>query len=84
MVYGDLDFAANSQLANAANGALLLNTFNWLVQREQLISIEGRKPTETRLNLSTAELGSIQFIVMLLLPGLAIAAGISVYMRRRR
>ncbi len=83
-VFGDLDFASNSQLANAANGALVLNTFNWLVQREQLISIPGRKPEETRLAMSSSELGTVYLLVMLILPGIAVLTGVSVYLRRRR
>ena len=84
VVYGDLDFAADSQLMNAANGVLLLNTFNWLVQREQLIEIAGRKPTETRLTMTDSELISVYALVGLFMPGLAVAMGIFVWIRRRR
>lgn len=84
VVFGDLDFAANSQLANAANGALLLNTFNWLVQREQLISIEGKKPEATSLSLSSSELSTIYLLVLIVMPGLAVFTGVWVFLRRRR
>jgi ABC-type uncharacterized transport system involved in gliding motility auxiliary subunit len=84
VVYGDLDFAADSQIVQAANGNLLLNTFNWLVQREQLISIEARKPEETRLDLAASELSTIYFLILLVMPGLAVAAGVTVFLRRRR
>ena len=83
VVFGDLDFAA-AQIGSANNVYLVLNTFNWLVQREQLISIDGRKPEETKLFLTSSELLSVLGLVMLLMPGLAIVAGVSVFMRRRR
>ncbi len=84
VVLGDLDFATDGQLANAANGTLLLNAFNWLVQREQLIEVEARQPEQVRLNLTRGELTSIYFLVLGLLPALSIAFGVWVYYQRRR
>lgn len=84
VVLGDLDFLADSQIGQAANDALTANTFNWLVEREQLISIEGKKPEETRLVLTSSELYSVYLLVLFVLPGIAVIAGVSVYMRRRR
>ncbi len=84
VVLGDLDFATDSQIANGANAPLLLNTLNWLVQREQLIAIEARRPEETRLNLSRSELTSIYFLVLGVLPALSIALGVWVFFQRRR
>lgn len=84
VVLGDLDFLADSQIAQAANADLTANTFNWLVEREQLISIEGKKPEETRLVMTSSELYSVYLLVLFALPGIAVVAGVSVYMRRRR
>ncbi|MCP4653872.1 MAG: hypothetical protein GY856_00490, partial [bacterium] len=84
VVFGDLDFASDAQVANAANGVLLVNTLNWLVKREQLIDIEGRRPEETRLSLSGSEISSIYWLVLIILPGLSVTLGVSVFMRRRR
>ena len=84
VVYGDFDFASDAQIANAANGMLLLNTLNWLVEREQLIDIENRPPTETKLSLTGGEIANLRLLVLLLLPGLAAVAGVWVWVRRRR
>ncbi len=84
VVYGDFDFAADGQIANAANGMLLLNTLNWLVEREQLIDIENRPPTETKLSLTGGEIANLRLLVLFLLPGLAAVAGVWVYVQRRR
>ncbi|MEM1178694.1 MAG: hypothetical protein AAGM22_10145 [Acidobacteriota bacterium] len=83
-VIGDVDFATDAQLANVANNTLLLNVVNWLVEREQLIDIEARKPDKTRLTLSGGELTSLYLIVLLLMPGAAVITGIWVAMQRRR
>jgi len=84
VVFGDVDFAADTLIESAANSELLLNTFNWLVQREQLIAIAGARPPETRLSLGPDELSSIYLLVILLMPGLAVIAGVTVFLRRRR
>lgn len=84
VVYGDVDFVSDALVESAANTDLLLNTFNWLVQREQLISIAGTRPRETRLSLGPEELSSIYLLVILVMPGLAIVAGVTVFLRRRR
>ncbi|MEL7059214.1 MAG: GldG family protein [Acidobacteriota bacterium] len=84
VVIGDSDFASDAQLANGANGILLLNAFNWLVEREQLLDIEGRKPNSTRLELPPGEMWSLVLVVLLLMPGLAVAFGIWTTLRRRR
>ena len=84
MVFGDADFAGDAQIANGANAALLLNTLNWLIEREQLVAIEPRRPEQTSLTLTTDEVRSIWWLSLLLMPGAAIAAGVMVYLRRRR
>ncbi len=84
VVFGDSDFASDSQIGNAANAVLWLNTFNWLVQREQLIEIEGRKPEQTSLSMSRSELWNVYLLVLMVLPGLAVVLGAWVYRIRRR
>ncbi len=84
VVLGDLDFASDSQVANGDNAVLLLNALNWLVKREELIDIEARKPEQTTLTLSQGELSQVYLLVLVILPGIAVAFGIWIYMRRRR
>lgn len=84
VVFGDFDFASDEWVRNGANAGLLLNTLNWLIEREQLLAIEPRTPEQTKLLLGPGELGFIYLLVMVLLPGAAIVAGVFVYLRRRR
>ncbi len=84
IVFGDLDFASDSQVANAAHKVLLLNALNWLVEREELIDIEARKPEQTTVTLSRGELSQVYLLVLAIMPGLAVAFGVWVYLRRRR
>ncbi len=84
VIFGDLDFATDAQVANGAHGLLLLNAFNWLVEREKLIDIEGKAPTQSRLSIADTELMGLYGIFILLMPALAVAAGIWIALQRRR
>ena len=84
VVLGDSDFASNRQLDNVGNPTLLANSFNWLVERQNLLGIGPKKPEQVRLNLTSGQLSAITWLVLGLLPGLAVAAGVTVYMKRRR
>jgi hypothetical protein len=83
-VFGDLDFASDSLFAQGANSVLFVNTFNWLVEREELIEIEGHAPEQTKLTLADGEIYSLGAFVLLLMPGSALFLGIWIALRRRR
>lgn len=84
-VVGDSDFASSAFLQmGPGNQVLLNNLFNWLVERETLMGIAPKRPEQVRLSMTPAELGWSVAIVILLLPGLAIALGFWVWLRRRR
>ncbi len=84
VVFGDADFATDSYFGSVGNPVLMANTFNWLVARQNLIDIEGRKPEKAGMTLAENEYRSLVALVMLLLPGAAIIAGVWIAMRRRR
>ncbi|MEM9558350.1 MAG: GldG family protein [Acidobacteriota bacterium] len=84
VVFGDVDLATDGSVGNGGNALLLLNTFNWLVEREELIEIEGREPKQSRLSMTQGEFYSLLGIVLGLLPLLAVVAGVWVWLRRRR
>lgn len=84
VVFGDSDFATNAQLASAGNPTLLANTVNWLVERQQLLGIGPKRPEQVRLSLTSSQIRWVTFWVLLGLPGLAVAAGVWVHLRRRR
>lgn len=84
VVIGDSDFATDGYLFDGANGELLLGAFNWLIDRESMLAIAPREPEQMKLSLSSSELRTINLLSLLVLPGLAVAAGIFVHLRRRR
>jgi ABC-type uncharacterized transport system involved in gliding motility auxiliary subunit len=84
VVVGDSDFATNGQLQNMPNATFLANTFNWLVERETLIGIPPKKPEYVRLSLSKSQMSKVSWLVLVVLPGLAVLLGFAVYWQRRR
>jgi ABC-type uncharacterized transport system involved in gliding motility auxiliary subunit len=84
VVVGDADFASNSQMQNIPNATFLANAVNWLVDRETLVGIPAKAPEQVRLSLTRGELARISWLVLAVLPGLALAAGLIVYLKRRR
>lgn len=85
VVYGDSDFATKQLVeANAGNSILLLNSLNWLVERTSILGIPPRKTEQVHLSMTQGELRTLYFLTLILLPGLAVAAGIWVWFRRRR
>lgn len=84
VVIGDVDLATDSYLGSVGNPVLMANAFNWLVARQHLIDIEGRKPEQAGMTLAENDYRSLVALVMLLLPGAAVVTGVWIAMRRRR
>lgn len=84
-VVGDSDFATSAFLQmGPGNQTLLNNLFNWLVERETLMGIPPKRPEQVRLSMTPSELLWAGALVVLILPGLAVALGVWVWLRRRR
>ncbi|MCD6496966.1 MAG: GldG family protein [Deltaproteobacteria bacterium] len=61
----------------------LLNSVNWLLEREQLISLSPRTPERMKLELSAKQVGRIFRVVVLGMPLFAILLGLLVWWVRR-
>lgn len=85
VVFGDSDFASDLLLrASEPNAVLLIDTLNWLAERESLLGIPPKKPERVRLSLTGAEVGWVYGLALLILPGLSVILGVVVWLRRRR
>ena len=84
VVVGDSDFASNSQMQQVPNATFLATGLNWLVDRETLVGIPPKQPEQVHLSLTRSELSRIFWLVLVVLPGLALVSGVVVYFRRRR
>jgi ABC-type uncharacterized transport system involved in gliding motility auxiliary subunit/ABC-type transport system involved in multi-copper enzyme maturation permease subunit len=88
VVYGDSDFASNARLSLLGNKDLLLNTVQWLVGEEQLIT-QRPKDEETMPTLSTVSLTARQnrtlfWLATVVEPGVVLLIGVMVAMYRKK
>ncbi|MCZ6507374.1 MAG: Gldg family protein, partial [Acidobacteria bacterium] len=83
VVFGDSDFATNARLADGGNPTLLLNTLNWLVERDDLLEIAPRQANQLLLGLTGSQMAAVYWLVLLLMPGSCVAIGTAVLLRRR-
>lgn len=85
VVFGDSNFASDQLLrASQANVVLLIDTLNWLAERESLLGIPPKEPERVRLSLTEPQIAWIYALALLILPGLAVILGVVVWFRRRR
>ena len=83
-VFGDSDFATNRDFSKGANKDFFLNTVNWLVKREVLISIGPKTIAEMkRLNFNAFQLQMITIVVIVVVPLASVLVGFIVYLRRK-
>ena len=83
VVLGDSNFLGDDLLGSNGNAALADNAFNWLLERESLLGIPPKKPEQARLDVGADGLLKI-ILSIALLPVAAVAAGVAVYLKRRR
>jgi len=84
VVFGDSDFMTDANIDNAGNEILALNAFNWLAARDHSLGIPPRDVGELGFFIGQRQLRIILVVVLLVMPGAAIAAGVMVWRRRRR
>jgi ABC-type uncharacterized transport system involved in gliding motility auxiliary subunit len=83
VVFGDIDFASNKFFNFSGNGDLITNTINYMVGREDLITIKKKhRPVEALM--LTRNQGQVVFwIPVVFIPLLVLILGIVVWNRRR-
>ncbi len=82
-VFGDSDFITNRYYNLSGNGNFFLNTVNWLTEEADLISIQPRTRTPRSISLTPSQGRFLMFLSVVLLPVGVLAAGLSIWLRRR-
>lgn len=81
VVFGDSELASNMFFER--NAQHFLASVNWLAVREDSLGIPPKKVGKVRIDLAPQQLDRIGWIILALMPGLAVAAGLLVWWRRR-
>lgn len=83
VVYGDSDFASNSSIDFSSNGALILNTINWLSGDLELISIDRPVSNPNVIRLTNATRKLFYYIFLVLIPGIICFTGVFIWWKKR-
>ena len=83
IVVGSSAFLSN-QTITEADMDFVLNSLNWLLDREEVIGIAPKVAHNLSLNLTQAQLSLIALLVMGAIPGCAALLGFIVWLKRRR
>lgn len=83
VVFGDSDFATNRYFGAQGNGDLFMNSVNWLLQDEDLISVRPKQPEDRRIQMTQSQVKTVLILFVILLPVAILLAGGVVYWRRR-
>ncbi len=84
VVFGDASFASNQHLLEGLNQDLFLNSVAWLVGEEDQISIRPNEAGSNLLQYDLLQALLTWFLCLLGIPGLAVAAALWTWLRRRR
>jgi ABC-type uncharacterized transport system involved in gliding motility auxiliary subunit len=82
-VVGDSDFATNSFFPIMGNGALFLNTINYLAAQENLIGLQPRAQELPRVNLTNRQMKATFILSVVLVPAVLAVVGTAVWWRQR-
>lgn len=83
VVIGDADFASNAYIRTGGNADLVFNTFNWLAQDEDLISIRPKPPTSRTVTMNESQQNLFFWVVVLLMPLAVVGTGGYMWWKRR-
>jgi hypothetical protein len=84
IVAGDSLFLGNSAIEAGANRDFANLAVNWLLEREHLLAIAPRTVTEYRIVLSHAEMTSVTWLLLLVLPGGTLGLGLLWWRRQMK
>ncbi len=83
VVVGNSRFVTNGNVRNAGNANLFLNAIHWLTGEEKLVGIAPKRPEQSSLSLTRAQVGRLGLLATLGFPALAVVLGVWVWYRRR-
>jgi ABC-type uncharacterized transport system involved in gliding motility auxiliary subunit len=84
LLVGNSAYAANAYVPNLGNEQFFTQAVHFLAQRTALIEVPPKPVERVALTLNAGQMRTAFVVVLLLMPGLAVAAGIFVWRMRRK
>lgn len=84
VIAGDSVLVSNGALLSGYNADFFMNAMNWLLDREQMLTIAPREPATIQVALDRGQLHRLSILVVAGLPGLVVLLGIVVWLHRRK
>jgi len=82
---GNANFATDGWFGQQLNSDLFLNTVAWLSNQDNsILSISPKEPTNRRINLNGLQTSLINWLALIIIPGLGFLASIVTWWRRSR
>ncbi len=83
VVIGDADFVGNDMIGFQGNSDLFLNSVQWLLDREDLITIRPREPVPRHVFVTASEARLLFYGSTMVLPFIVLVVGGAIWLRRR-
>ena len=83
-LFGGSGFLSNAFVGNGGNIDLGVNTFNWLAQDENLITIQPRATPDSQLKLTQNGVNILGGTFLILIPAIFLFTGAMIWWRRRK
>jgi ABC-type uncharacterized transport system involved in gliding motility auxiliary subunit len=85
VVVGDSLFLSNNNIDRDSNHEFASHAVNWLLARDELLVPVPPKPIPSlKLTMTASQMSGARWLLMGALPGVALALGALVWLRRRR
>ena len=83
VVFGDSQFASNAYLRYGGNWDLFMNTVNWLIGNERLITIRPKDPEDQTIYITQRQTKRMTLVVQMIMPAVVFLFGAWVMIIRR-
>ena len=86
VIVGDSYFVSNAAMRSGVGGnaSFFLSAWNWLVERESLLTVAPRPPLELRLEMNDKQWTQALLLTVVMSPSVILLLGICVWLKRRR
>jgi ABC-type uncharacterized transport system involved in gliding motility auxiliary subunit len=84
VVVGDSSLVANGAIALGYNPDFIINSINWLLDRNILLNISPKEKSFLKVSMPTTQQRFFYLLILIAVPGIFILTGLCVWIVRRK